>query len=557
MITSFPDTPNPSDIPEKEYELADDLENQQEQEDENRDAVVIFEEETLEEILTASSDAYEQHLIRLAVDLFDQTQPFHELGSDSRQVIQAVAMLAGNNIPYSKKKPLHSIQEFVHQQFSPMLTPENEKLTAAILAFSQGKLKKKDLDSKQFSPIQQRKILTIAALLSVASGLNASRSNQTQILQVSFERGCIWIVADGPEMLSDVATAQLNAKLWSKIGYPAIEVLDTAEATLRRLPYPEAQENIGILPGDTLAEAGRKVMRFHFAYMLKKEPETRLGEDIEALHDMRVATRRLRAAFEVFQPAYEPYVLKKHLKGLRATGRALGEVRDLDVFMEKAGHYLETLETDYQHDLDLLLDSWREQRDEARKRMLAYLDSRAYDEFKQNFNIFLNSPGAGERNIRMDQPTPTLVRELAPVLIYTRFSEVRAYNSVLADATIEQLHALRIEFKKLRYTVEFFREVLGKNAQDVIADIKRVQDHLGDLNDAQVATQILRDFIDLWEPRLDALPIHERPNLEPLVQYLAARHSEKHYLMNSFNQTWSYINRSRFRRNLAQAIAVL
>ena len=551
MAASFPDTPNPSEISEKEYEHADELENQRE--DENQEAMVIFEEE----ILTASSDEYERHLIHLVLDLFDQTQPFHELGSDSRQVIQAVAMLAGSNIPYSKKKPLHSMQEFVHQQFSPMLAPENENLAAAVLAFSQGKLKKKDFDSKQFSPIQQRKILTIAALLSVASGLNASRSNQTQILQVSFERGRIWIVVDGPEALPDAATAQLNARLWSKIGYPAIEVLDMAEATLRRLPYPEAQEKIGILPGDTLAEAGRKVMRFHFAYMLKKEPGTRLGEDIEALHDMRVATRRLRAAFEVFQPAFEPNVLKNHLKGLRATGRALGEVRDLDVFMEKAGHYLGTLETDHQHDLDLLLDSWRGQRDEARKRMLAYLDSQAYDEFKHQFNIFLNSPGAGERNIRMDQPTPTLVCELAPVLIYTRFSEVRAFNPILADATIEQLHALRIEFKKLRYTVEFFREVLGKTAQDVIADIKRVQDHLGDLNDAQVATQILRDFIDLWEPRLDALPIHERPSLEPLVQYLATRHSERHHLMNSFNQTWRYINRSRFRRNLAQAVAVL
>jgi CHAD domain-containing protein len=156
-----------------------------------------------------------------------------------------------------------------------------------------------------------------------------------------------------------------------------------------------------------------------------------------------------------------------------------------------------------------------------------------------------------------DQPSPTLVCELAPVLIYTRFSWVRSYDTFLAEATIEQLHALRIEFKKFRYTVEYFREVLGKTAQDVIADIKKVQDHLGDLNDAQVATQILREFIDEWESRLETLPIHERPNLEPLIQYLAARHAERRQLMLSFPKTWKYLNRSGFQRNLAQAVATL
>lgn len=507
--------------------------------------------------LTASANEYEQHLINLMLTLFDQTQALHELSVDKHRIIQAVAMLADKSIPHSKKKPFQGIQEFVHQQFSPMLTPENEVLAAAVLAFYQGRIKKKDFNSLEFSPIQQREILTLAALLCIATGLNDSRSNQTTIQQIAFERGGMWIVIDGPDAPSDAAVAQLNTNLWSKIGYPEIEVLQSAEAALRRLPFPEPQEKIGVLPADTLAEAGRKVMRFHFAQVLKNEPGTRLGEDIEALHDMRVATRRLRAAFEVFEPAFEPGALKYYLKGLRATGRALGEVRDLDVFMEKAAKYLETSEPDHRHDLDLLLDTWREQRIEARSRMLTYLDSQEYDEFKHKFNIFLNTPGAGVHNIDKAEPTPTLVCELAPVLIYTRFSEVRAFHPFLAEATIEQLHALRIEFKKLRYTVEYFREVLGRSVEDVISDIKRVQDHLGDLNDAQVATQILREFIDQWEPRLDAMPIHERPNLEPLVQYLATRHAERHQLMNSFHETWKYLNRAKFRRNLAQSIAVL
>ena len=87
----------------------------------------------------------------------------------------------------------------------------------------------------------------------------------------------------------------------------------------------------GVQPDDLLAEAGRKVLRYHFTAMLRHEAGTRLGEDSEALHDMRVATRRMRAAFEVFGEVFRPKVLKTHVKRLRTAGRTLGRVRDLDV----------------------------------------------------------------------------------------------------------------------------------------------------------------------------------------------------------------------------------
>jgi hypothetical protein len=60
----------------------------------------------------------------------------------------------------------------------------------------------------------------------------------------------------------------------------------------------------GVLADDVLSEAGRKVLAYHFNQMLLHEEGTRLGVDIEELHDMRVATRRMRAAFEVFADAY-------------------------------------------------------------------------------------------------------------------------------------------------------------------------------------------------------------------------------------------------------------
>jgi len=57
-------------------------------------------------------------------------------------------------------------------------------------------------------------------------------------------------------------------------------------------------------------------------------------------------------------------------------------VRDLDVFMEKAQKYLDSLPPDTPHNLDALLHAWQSQREQARTKMLAYLDSKEYQIFK-------------------------------------------------------------------------------------------------------------------------------------------------------------------------------
>jgi CHAD domain-containing protein len=149
------------------------------------------------------------------------------------------------------------------------------------------------------------------------------------------------------------------------------------------------------------------------------------------------------------------------------------------------------------------------------------------------------------------------VREIAPALIYTRLEAVRAYETILANATITQLHALRIECKRFRYTLEFFREVLGEQAKGVINELKGVQDHLGDLHDADVASQIVRRFLTEWDARQTVLLLAERQNPQAIVNYLAYQSAELHRLMVSFPLTWEHFNRPDFRMDLAMAVAKL
>ena len=110
---------------------------------------------------------------------------------------------------------------------------------------------------------------------------------------------------------------------------------------------------------------------------------------------------------------------------------------------------------------------------------------------------------------------PYQVRHIAPRLIYEHYERVRAYETVLDGAPISTLHALRIDFKRFRYTLEFFEEVLGPEIKSVIKETKIMQDHLGDLNDTQVAGDMLREIIDESPARIQRRAGHSCARICP------------------------------------------
>ena len=132
-----------------------------------------------------------------------------------------------------------------------------------------------------------------------------------------------------------------------------------------------------------------------------------------------------------------------------------------------------------------------------------------------------------------------------------------AFEAILESATYAQLHALRIEFKKLRYTLEFFKEILGVESNSIINHIKDIQDHLGELNDSHVACQTITRFLKKWDKQQNAFLLLDRLNPEPIVNYLAYLYSKRYQLMISFPEKWQQFNHPDIRQNLAKAVASL
>ena len=84
-----------------------------------------------------------------------------------------------------------------------------------------------------------------------------------------------------------------------------------------------------------------------------------------------------------------------------------------------------------------------------------------------------------------------------------------------------------------------------------------MQDHLGDLNDANVAVQSLGDFIETWDVEQAKLPEGEGETIDGAAAYLTYRQAELVRLRDTFPEAWAYFNRPEFKKNLASSISVL
>ena len=305
----------------------------------------------------------------------------------------------------------------------------------------------------------------------------------------------------------------------------------------------------GVLLDDHVAEAGRKVMRFHLARMLAKEQGTREGSDPEDLHDMRVATRRQRAAWRVFGEAFRGGRTKTYRRGLREIASRLGAVRDLDVLLEAADDYRNDLPVAEQRALEPLLNGWRAHRDDARRLLIRELDADEYRRWVDDYGEFVRHEGLAVAPVAATQPHR--VRDTAGSQILTAYEGVRAYEPVLRWADVETLHELRIAGKWLRYTLEFTREALPQEASQLIARVTALQDHLGLLNDANVTANMARSFLVENAGSLSSL------EGASIGRYLVSREREVARLRRTVGGPWRGVAGVGFRRALGRTVASL
>jgi len=306
-----------------------------------------------------------------------------------------------------------------------------------------------------------------------------------------------------------------------------------------------------VQPTDLMAEAGRKALLNDLIKMLDHEEGSRAGEDPEEVHDMRVAIRRMRSTLRLLADYYKPKAINPFLDEMRKIAQALGAVRDLDVMIAEAKAYLDTLDTVANVAFQPVVLELEKQQTQARKDLIKLLDKGSYRRFVEDFSAFLTKPGKGARAVDLDDIHPFQVRHLLPTLIYEHLAAVRAYDAALEDADVATLHALRIEFKRLRYVVSIFTDVLGSSANDFIEELKTIQEHLGKIADIRAAKDRLSDIASDFDPQAQV------DSSTALQHYIEHLDDEQDDLRDSFAEVWKHFNTKTVQRQLSNAVSAL
>lgn len=236
--------------------------------------------------------------------------------------------------------------------------------------------------------------------------------------------------------------------------------------------------------GDVAYVAVRKAL----TTMVTREPGTRLGSDPEELHQMRVATRHMRAVLGIFAAAFP--VRAQHLRAeIGWIAEVLGHVRDLDVQLEQLEGWVADARPADAEALAQLGTLLREHWAEARVELLQALDSPRYERLVSALAALLRT-GPSSRLAGARAPAPEVVDAIVELQRKAGKAAKRAGISHLpAD-----YHQLRIRCKRLRYALEYVSEVFEGRVAAYRKHIVSLQTILGNLQDAEVASTRLRSM---------------------------------------------------------------
>ena len=238
-------------------------------------------------------------------------------------------------------------------------------------------------------------------------------------------------------------------------------------------------------------------------------------------------------------------------------------MRDLDVFRLKTEAYAAGLSARSQSALQPLLERLRSQEDAARAPLAKLLEGQRYGDMVDAFTKLVEKPGKyalrPAKRSAMDAPTPLRVSDVAPGLIYSQWGAVHAFEPYLSGASLDVLHLLRIELKRLRYLLEAFSEVMGPEASVIIEATKALQDHLGDIQDSRVAVGLLGGYLEEHSAGGDSTDgdLTATRTVNAIRKYRDARLHEQNQLQSGAQAAWAAFASADNKRALALAIASL
>ena len=280
----------------------------------------------------------------------------------------------------------------------------------------------------------------------------------------------------GRSELQTVADALMDA------GAMAAEPIPKAVRALgaRATAPPDVPADHPVTPDEPAGEAFRGALIRGTRRLIDNDAMVRSGGDAEAVHQMRVASRRLRSDFRTFGVLVDQEWAGPLIDELKWLGGSLGAVRDQDVQIE----HFEAEVADRRASVKPLFQHLEHEHGRARRAMVRDLRSERYLRLLDDLVAAIREP-------RVTELAGKSAAEVLPGLVDTAWTKlVKARRKLAKDATDERFHRVRIRAKRARYAAEAIAPALGAAESDALRFAKkcaRVQDALGAGQDGVVA----------------------------------------------------------------------
>lgn len=208
--------------------------------------------------------------------------------------------------------------------------------------------------------------------------------------------------------------------------------------------------------------------------------------DPEGVHDMRVASRRLRSALRDFMPQLRKRRLTEQLKVIKGIADALGEVRDQDVAIEALEKLAKKAPPRVSSGIDQLVEIRRAKRIAAHQELIPFLDEACLVQLRSDFVPKVKITTGSKAHTKA-RSTEVIYRDVARVAILERLKELEKLSgSLYHPLKVKPLHKMRIAAKRLRYALELFEKCWGRQLLLFPRKTAELQSSLGDLHDCDV-----------------------------------------------------------------------
>jgi len=273
------------------------------------------------------------------------------------------------------------------------------------------------------------------------------------------------------------------------------------------------------------------------------------AEDIEYVHQSRVASRRIRAGLRMFSECFPARHIKKWRKEIKKVTKRLGAARDADVQIEFIRQQLTELKKEqkaFSPGIRRLLLRLRQKRRAVQPKVIKAIDNFEAGPFMSDLHGEIEKILFNRNPMEKDIQSPFVFRQVYE-RIHKQLDELLSREQALNDAeNVKGHHQMRISAKRLRYTLEICNLAYEKALGDIIKRMKKLQTTLGHLHDCDVWIEYLPVFTEQENQKTLDYYGHARAfsRLKPGLDYLLQeRIKQRKILFDSLCELWARIHK--------------